>query len=774
MTKRSAYMQSYRGPWRRSSDSERGFFAGLRRWLKRLIVLAILLSLIALTGFVLFVMVPVNSIPQAEPVDATVFLDQGWGSDAASAERQLYYYTPQGSSMPQGALVTPLRYSWFVNLEMPLDERRFADPEHLRRYRFIVDPAPSAANPDQLPVGFAQHYDAALGQQVLDITCAACHTGEIHALKDGKVTAIRIDGGQAMHAFTSMQRGAFGPTLVASMLSTWANPWKFDRFAKKVIGPRYPDGRSALHAELWDTIKAFATQGQNSPFRHLYPVVEGYGRTDALGRIANTVFGDHLKASNYQDATAPVSYPYVWNIWKFDWVQYNGSVSQPLARNIGEALGVGAVLRMTDDYGNPIPPEQRFDASVIIPNLNRIEHTLQKLTPPRWPEDLLGAIDPERAARGKGLFEAHCHMCHGPHPADAAEQEANAPGKKFPGTEWKIEVIPVEHIGTDPSEANGFLSRRYDLSAAGLTREEVDRVLRPQLTRQLARDVRWYLASLIEARSTGGQEAGNLPALLEAYPIPDADAQASIPQASFDAIANELGGAAAIKPPSDAPAWQCDLECKTQRLLRAVTSGAADIDAQLQAIDVSSLSEGQGLNILGLMIKAKYVKDNAIAYSRQQCLEGFGTLDLPQQIAGYKPRPLEGVWATPPFLHNGSVPSVYQMLLPPEQRSSRFLVGSRIYDPKHLGYASEPSAGNSEGFWFDTSIDGNHNSGHAFTAMAEQLAAAKADPKGHALPSGVIGPLFSDEERYAIIEYLKVHRDLPATPADFAPPDCGP
>lgn len=772
MAKRSAYSQSYRGPWRRSTDSGRGFLSRLGLWLKRLLVLALLVGTVAVLGFVLFVLIPVNSIPEPERVDAYAFLDQGWGNAGDSADRQRYYYTPQGSSMPQGALVTPLRYSWFVNLEMPLDERRFADPGHLRRYRFIVDAQPSTANPDHLPVGFARHYDSALGQQVLDITCAACHSGEIHALKDGKVTAIRIDGGQAMHAFTSMQRGAFGPTLVASMVATWANPWKFDRFAEKVIGPRYPEGKSALHGELWDTIKAFATQGQNDPFRHLYPVTEGYGRTDALGRIANTVFGDHLKASNYQEATAPVSYPYVWNIWKFDWVQYNGSVSQPLARNIGEALGVGAVLRLTDPYGNPIPAEQRFDSSVIIENLNAIEHTLQKLTPPRWPEELLGAIDQPMAARGKVLFETHCQGCHGPHPADAAEQQATAPDKPWPGTQWKIEVIPVEHIGTDPSEANGFLSRRYDLSAAGLTREEVERVLRPQLTRQLARDVRWYLKAVIDGRIAETQAPGNLPMLLESYPDPDAQAEASIPQTAFQAIAAELGGAAALKPPADAPAWQCDLDCKTQRLLHAVSKGSTDIDIQLQGIDVASLSEGQGLNILGLMIKAKYFKDNHVSRARQQCLEGFGTLDLPQQIAGYKPRPLEGVWATPPFLHNGSVPNLYQMLLPPEQRSARFLVGNRMFDAKHVGYVSEPAAGNSEGFWFDTSIEGNHNSGHAFTATAQQLADAKADPAGHALPRGVIGPLLSDKERYAIIEYLKVHRDLPDTPTDFSPPDC--
>lgn len=253
--------------------------------LKWTFTLALLAGVFALAAFVAFVLYPVRTIPALEQVDEYVYLDQGWGTTADSAARQTYYYTPQGTSMPQGALLAPLRHAWFVNLEMPLDESRFADPAHLRRYRFIVDPEPTPQNPDGLPVGFTRHFDATLGEYVLDISCAACHTGEIHVRKDGKTHAIRIDGGQAMHAFTSMQRGAFAPTLVASMLATWANPWKFERFARKVIGPRYPQGASALRGQLLNTIEAFAALGQDSPFRHLYPMQEGYGRTDAqIGR----------------------------------------------------------------------------------------------------------------------------------------------------------------------------------------------------------------------------------------------------------------------------------------------------------------------------------------------------------------------------------------------------------------------------------------------------------------------------------------------------------
>jgi hypothetical protein len=111
---------------------------------------------------------------------------------------------------------------------------------------------------------------------------------------------------------------------------------------------------------------------------------------------------------------------------------------------------------------------------------------------------------------------------------------------------------------------------------------------------------------------------------------------------------------------------------------------------------------------------------------------------------GYRARPLGGLWATPPFLHNGSVPSLYQMLIPADQRDKSFYVGSREFDPKNVGYSRGKFDG---GFEFE--IDqppndphpGNSNAGHEF--------------RNAPLGKGVIGPEFSDEERWALIEYLK-------------------
>src|SRR5262245_47548640 len=200
----------------------------MRRILKWTVRGVAVLVLLGLAAFGWFVWWPVHSIPPLERVDQYVWLDQGWGTAQDDVLRQRYYYTPQGTSMPQGASAGAVRYSWFVNLELPLSRERFADPDHMRRWRFLVDPAPSAANPDQLPIGFTRHFDPRIGEDVLDISCAACHTGEVHFTKDKRTIAMRIDGGPAMHAFTDMQRGNFAPVLLGSLIDTSIKPWKFN------------------------------------------------------------------------------------------------------------------------------------------------------------------------------------------------------------------------------------------------------------------------------------------------------------------------------------------------------------------------------------------------------------------------------------------------------------------------------------------------------------------------------------------------------------------
>ncbi len=332
----------------------------MRRLIRWMLALVAIAGVAAVGGFLWFVLWPVHTIPALEPVDEYVWLDQNWGNGQNTEQRQTYYYAGQGTSMPQGA--SAARFVTTGSCIWSCRSPASASPTPITCASTASWSIRSRARPipDQLPIGFTRHFDPAIGEYVLDVTCAACHTGEIHFTKDKRTIAMRIDGGQAMHAFTDMSRGSFAPVLLASLVDTAVKPWKFDRFAQRVLGPGYPESKSELKSALWATIKAMLGSGQNNPLRKLYPVHEGFGRTDALGRIGNTAFGDHLAKGNYQVGDAPVSYPYLWNIWKFDWVQYNGSVAQPLARNIGEALGVGAIAPLRSAMKEPLPADHRF------------------------------------------------------------------------------------------------------------------------------------------------------------------------------------------------------------------------------------------------------------------------------------------------------------------------------------------------------------------------------------------------------------------------------
>ena len=87
-------------------------------------------------------------------------------------------------------------------------------------------------------------------------------------------------------------------------------------------------------------------------------------------------------------------------------------------------------------------------------------------------------------------------------------------------------------------------------------------------------------------------------------------------------------------------------------------------------------------------------------------------------ILAYKGRPLTGIWATAPYLHNGSVPTLDDLLLRPDKRPKQFYVGTREFDPEKVGFVTAQSSENS--FLFQTEdaagkpIDGNSNAGHDY------------------------------------------------------------
>lgn len=87
-----------------------------------------------------------------------------------------------------------------------------------------------------------------------------------------------------------------------------------------------------------------------------------------------------------------------------------------------------------------------------------------------------------------------------------------------------------------------------------------------------------------------------------------------------------------------------------------------------------------------------------------------------QKVEGYLSEPLSALWLRGPFLHNGSVPTVADLLRPPAERPATFLIGSIVVDPVHIGFVSGPCTPGAtlSGTCFDTSLPGNSNAGHSY------------------------------------------------------------
>jgi mono/diheme cytochrome c family protein len=464
----------------------------------------------------------------------------------------------------------------------------------------------------------------------LGFTCAACHTSEIHFDKH----ALRIDGGPPLSDFQS-----FIQDLSWALQATMENDDKLTRFARNVLaeGGYNDTEKQRLQLELgkfksWlDNYIQINYGGLVTPY--------GYGRLDAFGAILNRVTASFTEIEgNATPSNAPVSYPFLWNTSQLSWVQWNGSVNNHIARNVGEVSGVFAhtIVKTSD-------PGELFQSSARVMNLDRLENLMSQLDSPKW-QAPLPPIDQDKAVKGKTLFAQNCVFCHGIRDENGQfpMTAPNPLGKQF----IKINMIALKSIGTDPLMAMNFVIPTLNVDPG------VVRKFLPEKYQNAAKVPRAEMLSAVVKNVIGRQLA-------------------------------------AFSPPLD--------------------------QQQLLELAGYHLPEDKG---------------------------GPG----PPNLVAYKARPLNGVWATAPFLHNGSVSSLYQLLLPDTEREKSFYVGSKDFDVNNVGFVSSQK-GNS--FQFNTvdgagkPIPGNGNQGHS--------------GKYHTTTKAQDGQWrnYTDEERYHLIEYLK-------------------
>lgn len=669
-----------------------------------------------------------------EDYSTPLYLDQGW-----SANDSLWFYnTTQGSAL--------IPYDFFIALEQAEFNEPFRANSLIDKYRYLPQ-KPTFFNPDGLPVGFVK--ETYKGKDYVGFTCAACHTGQVNY----KGTAVRIDGGPALADMVG-----FLTELEKSMTRALTNSDKNERFVSKVLELKNTYSRAEdVHTDLKRWTRKINLYNTINHSRVEY----GYGRLDAFGRIYNrvlehvisrkqlrdvllgatkvdgetnlmtaaqvdkvlyniseTIIGDlqfakiidRLMSANegypglamgdmqrvkeliFNEANAPVSYPFLWDIVQSDYVQWNGLASNaamgPLGRNTGEVIGVFGILDWTAHKrgwnlsslltGQSSKSYQiDFSSSIDLVNLTRLETHMRSLTSPVWPTIDTNTRNPD-------------------------QEKANATFGAF--TEWRIDYAKVRR------------GRKVYAAYCESCHEVIERTDRDRIV----------VANMSNIDVVGTDRAM---------------AENSVNYTGYsgnfkNTYQSESVGALVIK--DRAPVVQ---------ILTAATMGEVTTEP-----DPDKWRPRRALDWLYLMTSSFF--DNEIKASVKSGNYLADTTAMPyQSLLSYKARSLNGIWATAPYLHNGSVPSIYDLLLPVqrpgdpedgEYRPARFMIGSREFDPIKIGLRVEGYPG----FEFKADKRGDFNSGHEYGTIH---APPVHTPLGEA-PQ--LEPL-TENQRWDLVEYIK-------------------
>lgn len=640
-------------------------------------------------------------IELAPGLSSLVTVEQNW----TDAESNDFYNKPQGSRL--------VPYKWFLELEQPDSTKKFRDNDHIRALGYLARTA-DPGNPDGLPVGFIKDASYDNGDAGLGLTCAACHTAQINF--QGK--AYLIDGAPTQGDFERLTK-----RLAAALTQTAADDAKFQRFAHAVLGgTSNPLRVQRLRRQL----KSVASERTGYNQRNL-PKQErdhfGPGRVDAFGAILNEVSSTFLGLpENLGVANAPVSYPCLWDAPQHDRVQWNGAAENrkspngpqgvlsdllfgtrdvgALGRNAGEVLGVFGSVDVTNvEVIIPRP----YHSTVNHGNLIAIEKSLTKLWSPEWPAEFNKPLDPQLKAKGRELYVAHCRDCH------------NDINRKAPDRTVKARLSDE---GTDPQLVINFgrVARTGKLEGRRITlfkspklgeKEPVGVILRHVVERSIL-DPKLTLAVLEEAVD----DVLNRPAVF---------AGVSFSPGFQQTYLIETKGGKQLRGLFDS----AQQEGSKLRVSGGKLSSA--VDGGLEGLAATPLSFDSNDNVRAALPKLREAL-GVEATAADVAEDASPTVVIADSTvkASYKARPLNGVWATAPYLHNGSVPTLAELLKKAADRKATFHVGGLEFDPVNVGFAEDASKP-----LFDTSVTGNSNKGHEY------------------------GVDLSPEDKKALIEYLK-------------------
>jgi hypothetical protein len=534
---------------------------------------------------------------------------------------------------------------------------------------------------ESLPVGFIIDEDKDdNSKRWLGFNCAACHTAK---LKFGG-NEILIHGGQSMADFQF-----FTTELIAAVSKVAKDEDAFIGFSKQTIGATSGANEQAkLKSDLMSWLAFRNRVNETGSSSHW-----GRGRADAVGVILATtalvVADPEIPASEQEPlpaSNAPVSYPFVWNANQQARLQHNGVVDNgvdfglvkvakigALIRNWTEALGVFADVQL-DKSGDKVISSIRLD------NLLKIEQALAALQSPVWPE-VFGRLDEQRRARGQVLFDANCGACHG----DLASSDVS--------TDLPLIDQPSAQGASDPK---GFVYLQ-PLFGTQTRPSDFDKAINPAP----------------EFIGTDPSMACN--ALLH-----------TIPSGRFEGKTNVTGFVPSFgnRVFSDHAVTTDILRVLIQRDILANKASTLKVIAENQVAAASESLVSIALVGLDSVFGGQGASDDPLGPLREQlkyCADIVGRAralapDTPLPV--YKARPLNGIWATAPYLHNGSVPTLYDLLLPQTERPKTFGYFDGELDVVKGGL--KDAASNPASFLFRVFNDdgivitGNWNGGHEY------------------------------------------------------------
>jgi mono/diheme cytochrome c family protein len=199
--------------------------------------------------------------------------------------------------------------------------------------------------------------------------------------------------------------------------------------------------------------------------------------------------------------------------------------------------------------------------------------------------------------------------------------------------------------------------------------------------------------------------------------------------------------------------WLADFSDKTEKWLEDLSPPAwpftrthpinaplADEGKKIYSRDCASCHEprGERTNKVIPIMEIGTDPEDVSAWSKQAAdalarrLKELGVNDASTtESYGYVAAPLDGIWLRAPYLHNGSVPNLRDLLNAPEKRTRLFYRGHDVLDPINVGFIVSGQEAKESGFLFDTTVRGNGNGGHMY------------------------GVDLQEAEKEALLEYLK-------------------